>query len=1609
MVKSLTGFDIMEDENTFKDVYDILVGIGKEWNNLTDVERASLGEALAGKRNSNALFAVLQNVDLLESVYETAENSAGSAAREQENYAKTIQYSINVFKASAQELATQILDSSVVKSVVDSGTNLINALMNLGAILSPIVSLLGEALSIILKIASVVSSNPIGAMFEIGAIAKYIIYLRNVSSAKNADTVATIAEKSAVDSETVSEGSNAAAKNANVASSNALSLAMIREAFQANGLTGVINTLTAAYTGLSTASKIALGIAAGFAIFEIGKKVVDAFTTSTAELKQKAEESAQEVSELESKLSSIETRINALNDKKSLSFVEQDELDKLNETKASLEAQLKLKQLIAAEDAKKVEESAVDDYNKKNKVKSKYKSFEANYYGTRFTVQDEVGLDEELQLAMNAYDDAKQKYLEEIAKGDSADSKLLKSYQKSMDEAESRATEIAKEVSANTENITGVTEEGKAILANAASISANYELFMAKINNTAIDSLSETAKRLYLVNKASESNVGSDIISYLSKNISAEEIDKLLHLDGFTFDKVKTLDDLKNLLHDVKDEVYKNTPLNVTTMLTESDKKDGNQVSLKDLKEEASVLKTLEDELKEKTRFSVDTMKEIASYYPEAESSLRDYMLGLIDETTLFEKLKEVYQEDAEKYNDVLRTELLSTRQFTEKVLNNNVDLYNAIKDVYGEDYVNFKSLAEMKYDVDHNLIKTLLSEWAGYADVMSNMTDGLSYEQYEAQLDAEVAAGKISEEMMAEYLQAWSTASNWDKVSKSPEVEKYLNLKDKINSALNSLSASDYDLPDVSWETIGVLKGGDSDSGSGSQPKIFDWYERFINNIARAYSRLKTVVSDATTLWINRNNALEESMGVLSKEISAQQKAYEFYISMFEQSSISAEYKELIKNGALRSDSISDSDLADEIQNAIDWYDKAQDALDQVQSLGIELKELSKTRFDNVKSEYEEFINQIEHSTSMLQNQQDLLEAQGYLASTALYSNLITTEQKNLETLRAEYHALVNAMNQFTGEKYSETWYDMQSDINSVAEAIQEAQKQLVEYNNEMRQVKWDSFDRVRDTVQDIIDESEFMYGLLEKNKLLDEKGYFNANGVAAQALLAEKYNVYMNQADAYAKEILEIDKQLATDPYNTKLLDRRKELLDAQREAINGANSEKDALKDLIEEAYNAQLDSLQKIIDKYKEMMQTAKDAYDYEKNVGDQVQTIASLEKQLNAYTLDNSEEGMLRRQQLTAELEEAKEQLQETEYERLISDTETLLDQVTTEFEDWMNARLDNVDLLLQEVINASNMNATSINDTLQTTANDVGYTITNALSNIWNGSSGMREIMILYQNDFNNQATAINSSINSIGQSIINILNKANETSEKIINDVKNGTNTVNIPSPSSVVTNNVQPSNNNSSERTRVSEDIFWHKRDGFPKSMLNINTSIVDRLKYNDFDSSFNARAHYWESLFGGAYTGSYSQNVQMLDWLKQNGYAKGIRRLHSSMNGYAWTNEDGEELIRTSDGAILTPVGNGGTVFNNKMTDTLWDFAKNPADYIKDYDTTTVLREGTSQTIDVGGFNIQVVANNPEEFARGLKNVMAKDSKAQKMIQEIVLGQTIGNNSLTRNKYL
>lgn len=130
-IQSMTGFDIMKDEDTFKDIYDIVLGIGKEWQNLTDVEQASLLETLAGKRQGNALSAVLNNIDDLEAAYDTAINADGSALEEQEKYADSLQYSLDSLTAAAEGFWHSMISDDLAKGVLDTFSSIVNGASNL--------------------------------------------------------------------------------------------------------------------------------------------------------------------------------------------------------------------------------------------------------------------------------------------------------------------------------------------------------------------------------------------------------------------------------------------------------------------------------------------------------------------------------------------------------------------------------------------------------------------------------------------------------------------------------------------------------------------------------------------------------------------------------------------------------------------------------------------------------------------------------------------------------------------------------------------------------------------------------------------------------------------------------------------------------------------------------------------------------------------------------------------------------------------------------------------------------------------------------------------------------------------------------------------------------------------------------------------------------------------------------------------------------------------------------------------------------------------------------------------------------------------------------------
>ena len=132
------GFDILDENGNYKSTYDIMVGLSEVYEEIAETDKKMgsnnlnlLLETIAGKRRANIAASILQNEDLLKSVYESSANdSRGSAEKELEKYLDSIEGKINQFQNEVQEFWYNLISSDTVKGIVDIGTKLMDFLGN---------------------------------------------------------------------------------------------------------------------------------------------------------------------------------------------------------------------------------------------------------------------------------------------------------------------------------------------------------------------------------------------------------------------------------------------------------------------------------------------------------------------------------------------------------------------------------------------------------------------------------------------------------------------------------------------------------------------------------------------------------------------------------------------------------------------------------------------------------------------------------------------------------------------------------------------------------------------------------------------------------------------------------------------------------------------------------------------------------------------------------------------------------------------------------------------------------------------------------------------------------------------------------------------------------------------------------------------------------------------------------------------------------------------------------------------------------------------------------------------------------------------------------------
>lgn len=119
--------DIQLDENTYKSTYQILKELSGVWNQLADITQANILEKLAGKRNANAVSALLENFTVAENALIDSQNAAGSALAENEKYLDSINGKMDQLRATWEQFSANILSSSFVKGLIDALRNILDA------------------------------------------------------------------------------------------------------------------------------------------------------------------------------------------------------------------------------------------------------------------------------------------------------------------------------------------------------------------------------------------------------------------------------------------------------------------------------------------------------------------------------------------------------------------------------------------------------------------------------------------------------------------------------------------------------------------------------------------------------------------------------------------------------------------------------------------------------------------------------------------------------------------------------------------------------------------------------------------------------------------------------------------------------------------------------------------------------------------------------------------------------------------------------------------------------------------------------------------------------------------------------------------------------------------------------------------------------------------------------------------------------------------------------------------------------------------------------------------------------------------------------------------
>ncbi len=167
--------------------------------------------------------------------------------------------------------------------------------------------------------------------------------------------------------------------------------------------------------------------------------------------------------------------------------------------------------------------------------------------------------------------------------------------------------------------------------------------------------------------------------------------------------------------------------------------------------------------------------------------------------------------------------------------------------------------------------------------------------------------------------------------------------------------------------------------------------------------------------------------------------------------------------------------------------------------------------------------LQEIDHAVNLIQGQIERTQTLEQIAGRSFYEALMKKENEKLQELAAEYSQKTDILNRAvtdgTVETGSQAWQEMKSDIDGVAQSIQEAETQLLKYEQSIREIaslKFDSLESQFDSAAGLL--SSRISQVDKQISLVEEAGYRAGETFYQQLIRGEMAHVEALSAEYHA-----------------------------------------------------------------------------------------------------------------------------------------------------------------------------------------------------------------------------------------------------------------------------------------------------------------------------------------------------------------------------------------------------------------------------------------------------------------------------------------------------------